>query len=60
LAKAIEEKRMKDFGSFFKGFDFENDNRIDKKQAVQILHTLMSDVLTEAEIFAIVREMADP
>lgn len=51
---------MKDFGSFFKGFDFENDNRIDKKQAVQILHTLMSDVLTEAEIFAIVREMADP
>jgi len=51
---------MKDFGSFFKGFDFKNDNRIDKKQAVQILHTLMSDVLTEAEIFAIVREMADP
>ena len=37
LAWTIEDKRMRDFGSFFKGFDFNKNEKIDKKQAVLIL-----------------------
>lgn len=44
---------MKDFGGFFKGYDFNKDDKIEKKIAFQILQKLAQEVLGEGDILDI-------
>lgn len=43
LADLIEERQLKDIGSFFKGYDFNKNNLLEVKIAFQILHKLTFD-----------------
>lgn len=51
---------MRDFGSFFKGFDFDHTDKIEKRQAVQILQTLLAGTDAALDILQLAVLFADP
>jgi hypothetical protein len=56
VAKAIVERKMKDFGTFLKGNDFDKTGLITQTRAFQVLQSLFAGLLGEGDIFAMLAE----
>ena len=59
MAVDIEDRKLTDFGSFFKGNDFDKDDFIERFHVYQILCKLFNDILGEGDILDIIDQF-DP
>ena len=54
IALEIEERKIRDFGSFLKGNDYEDKDRISKANFYQVLKRLFDELLGEGDIMDLI------
>lgn len=54
MANAITEKKLTDFGSFFKGNDFKKNNTVERHHVVSIVQKLLPELFGDGDILEIV------